>query len=68
MDCPEHDRLEGILIQKRASVAKLAPTTHTHAFQKSLIAESQSLADLKAHDGEHGCQSATPNRTAPSAT
>jgi len=56
MDCPEHERLDGILTQKRASVAKLTPALHTEAFQKSLIEESRALADLKAHDAEHGCQ------------
>ena len=56
MDCPEHERLAGILIQKRASVGRLAPTVHTEQFQKSLIEESRALEDLKDHDTEHGCQ------------
>jgi len=56
MDCSEHERLEGILIQKRASVSKLAPTVHTKEFQESLVEESRALVGLKAHDAEHGCQ------------
>jgi hypothetical protein len=56
MDCPEHERLEEILIQKRASVGKLAPTVHTKEFQRSLIEESRALKDLKDHEAEHGCQ------------
>ena len=56
MDCPEHERLEGILIQKRTSVGSLAPTVHTVEFQKSLVEESRALKDLKDHDVEHGCQ------------
>jgi hypothetical protein len=56
MDCPEHKRLDEILIQKRTSVSKLAPTVHTDEFQRSLIEESQAVANLKAHDADHGCQ------------
>jgi hypothetical protein len=56
MDCAEHERLEGILIQRRASVVKLTPAAHTEAFQKSLIEESRALEDVKDHDAEHGCQ------------
>jgi hypothetical protein len=47
LDCLEHERPVGILIQKRASVGKLAPTVHTEEFQKSLIEESRALNDLK---------------------
>lgn len=56
MSCPEHERLAGILIHRRASVSKLAPTAHTEEFQKSLVEESRALEALKAHDAEHGCQ------------
>jgi hypothetical protein len=56
MDCLEHERLAGILVQKRAVVAKLTPAVHTEPFQKSLIEESRALEDLKDHDTEHGCQ------------
>jgi hypothetical protein len=56
MDCPEHERLAGILIQKRAVVAKLTPMVHTEAFQKSFIEQSRALGELEEHDTEHGCQ------------
>ena len=56
MDCPEHERLEEILTEKRASVGRLAPTVHTVEFQKSLVEESRALKDLKDHDVAHGCQ------------
>ena len=55
MDCNEHERLAGILVQKSAVLAKLTPAVHTEAFQKSLVEQSRALEDLKGHDAEHGC-------------
>lgn len=56
MDCPEHERLERIHIQRRAELAKVAPVPGTEDFQRLYLAESLALEDLKDHDAEHGCQ------------
>jgi hypothetical protein len=60
MDCPEHERLERILIQRRAEARKAAPAPDTEEFLKFRLAESRALEDLKDHDTEHGCQRAKP--------
>jgi hypothetical protein len=56
MECPEHERLERIHIQRRTEMSKAAPTPGTEEFQRLYLAESQALEDLKDHDAEHGCQ------------
>jgi len=55
MDCPEHERLEHIVIQKRAA-RKVSPDENMEEFQKQFIEESQAVENLKDHDAEHGCQ------------
>ncbi len=56
MDCTEHERLEQILIQKRAETSKAAPAPDTEEFQRLHLAQSQALDNLKDHDAEHRCQ------------
>lgn len=55
MDCAEHERLERILIQRRAATRKVSPEENVE-FQRLYVEESQALDNLKDHDAEHGCQ------------
>jgi hypothetical protein len=55
MDCPEHERLEHIVIQMRAA-RTVSPDENMEEFQKQFIEESQAVENLKDHDAEHGCQ------------
>jgi hypothetical protein len=55
MDCPEHERLEHLLMQTRAA-RKVSPEENMEQFQKQLIEESQAVENLKDHDAERGCQ------------
>jgi hypothetical protein len=56
MDWPEHERLERILIQKRAATGKAA--IDTEEFKRLDFAELQAIHNLKDHDADHGCQRA----------
>jgi hypothetical protein len=55
MDCPEHERLEHLLVQKRAA-RKVSPEEDMGEFQRQLIEEAQAVENLNDHDAEHGCQ------------
>jgi hypothetical protein len=54
MDCTEHERLEQVLIDKRAEARRAAPAPDTEEFQRFHLAESRALEDLKDHDAGHG--------------
>jgi len=56
MDCPEHERLEQLLLDVREEMSKAAPQPDTEEFEKEVRAESQAIDNLKDHDAEHHCQ------------